>query len=351
MVPSRWSPRLSRRWLTVRPRPGMGTAVRDRPTRREDSHAQRRTHRAPPTSPSRRCGPTSPTSAPPRSGTRRRCAPTRTSGDGGVGTTYHNVSKLLGTEQEVDYVVTEYDVEQTFQLAGDAGSIKLLDTITFEPAGAGHRRDLPRRVHPAGRREARRAADAARAEAPGRQGGGQHGGEARPALRPVRRTNGEPSPALGWRGDLRPAQRPHPPLAGLGPRPPAATQAGDRADARAWWCPARNEAATVGDVVGRVREALMDTTRAARRDRGDRLRLHRRHLRRGHRRGRGRAPLPRDPARPRHPSRQGRGDVEVAVRHPRRPDRVHGRRPRSTGTRTSCRACSGRCWPTTASRW
>ena len=62
---------------------------------------------------------------------------TRTSGDGGVGTTYHNVSKLLGSEQEVDYVVTEYDVEKTFQLKGDAGSIKLLDTITFERAGAG----------------------------------------------------------------------------------------------------------------------------------------------------------------------------------------------------------------------
>ena len=62
---------------------------------------------------------------------------TRTSGDGGVGTTYHNVSKMLGSEQEVDYVVTKYDVEKTFQLKGDAGSIKLLDTITFERAGAG----------------------------------------------------------------------------------------------------------------------------------------------------------------------------------------------------------------------
>ena len=62
---------------------------------------------------------------------------TRTSGDGGVGTTYHNVSKLLGSEQEVDYVVTEYDVERTLQLAGDAGSIKLLDTITFEKTGTG----------------------------------------------------------------------------------------------------------------------------------------------------------------------------------------------------------------------
>ncbi len=61
----------------------------------------------------------------------------RTSGDGGVGTTYHNVSKFLGSEQEVDYVVTEYVAGSRLQLAGDAGSIKLLDTITVEPHGTG----------------------------------------------------------------------------------------------------------------------------------------------------------------------------------------------------------------------
>ena len=61
----------------------------------------------------------------------------RTSGDGGVGTTYHNVSKILGTEQDVDYVVTEYVEGSRLQLAGDAGSIKLLDTITVEQEGSG----------------------------------------------------------------------------------------------------------------------------------------------------------------------------------------------------------------------
>jgi carbon monoxide dehydrogenase subunit G len=59
----------------------------------------------------------------------------RTSGDGGVGTTYTNVSKFLGNETEVEYVVTECVEHQRFQLAGDAGSIKLLDTITFEHDG------------------------------------------------------------------------------------------------------------------------------------------------------------------------------------------------------------------------
>lgn len=61
----------------------------------------------------------------------------RISGDGGVGTEYHNVSKLLGSEQEVTYVVTEYVEGSRLQLAGDAGSVKLLDTITLEPAGGG----------------------------------------------------------------------------------------------------------------------------------------------------------------------------------------------------------------------
>ena len=61
----------------------------------------------------------------------------RTSGDGGVGTTYHNVSKILGSEQDVAYVVTEYVEESRLQLAGDAGSIKLLDTITLHATETG----------------------------------------------------------------------------------------------------------------------------------------------------------------------------------------------------------------------
>ncbi|GAA1904237.1 SRPBCC family protein [Nocardioides lentus] len=60
----------------------------------------------------------------------------RTSGDGGVGTTYHNVSSFLGSEQEVDYRVVEHSPPATgspgrFVMTGDAGSITLRDTITF----------------------------------------------------------------------------------------------------------------------------------------------------------------------------------------------------------------------------
>lgn len=62
---------------------------------------------------------------------------TRTSGDGGVGTTYHNVSSFLGMKTEVDYVVTELVDRERFQLTGDAGSVQLVDTITFESRGEG----------------------------------------------------------------------------------------------------------------------------------------------------------------------------------------------------------------------
>lgn len=60
---------------------------------------------------------------------------TRTSGDGGVGTTYHNVSKFLGYETGVDYTVTDYVERERLQLAGDAGSIQLVDTMTFRSEG------------------------------------------------------------------------------------------------------------------------------------------------------------------------------------------------------------------------
>lgn len=62
---------------------------------------------------------------------------TRTSGDGGVGTTYLNVSKFLGNETEVSYVVTKCDEQRTLQLAGDAGSLDLVDTMTFESTASG----------------------------------------------------------------------------------------------------------------------------------------------------------------------------------------------------------------------
>lgn len=57
----------------------------------------------------------------------------RTSGDGGVGTTYRNVSSFLGNQSEVDYVVSSVEPLERFEIRGDAGaSLDLHDTITFE---------------------------------------------------------------------------------------------------------------------------------------------------------------------------------------------------------------------------
>ncbi|WP_209020635.1 SRPBCC family protein [Nocardioides sp. 1609] len=63
----------------------------------------------------------------------------RVSGDGGVGTTYHNVSKFDGRSTEVDYVVTEYVEHERLQLRGRAAGLALLDTITVEDVPGGTR--------------------------------------------------------------------------------------------------------------------------------------------------------------------------------------------------------------------
>ncbi len=62
---------------------------------------------------------------------------TRASGEGGVGTVYENVSSLLGAETAVTYTVTEYVEQERLQLSGDAGSVQLLDTLTFASTSDG----------------------------------------------------------------------------------------------------------------------------------------------------------------------------------------------------------------------
>lgn len=61
----------------------------------------------------------------------------RTSGTGGVGTTYHNVAKFLGRRTEVDYVVTEYVEGRTLRLHGAADDVELVGTFTVEPGPDG----------------------------------------------------------------------------------------------------------------------------------------------------------------------------------------------------------------------
>lgn len=59
----------------------------------------------------------------------------RLSGDGGVGTTYRNVSKMLGQETEVRYEVVACEAPRRLELAGDAGSVQLHDTIEVTQDG------------------------------------------------------------------------------------------------------------------------------------------------------------------------------------------------------------------------
>jgi len=60
----------------------------------------------------------------------------RVSGDGSVGTVYRNVSKLFGKQTEVTYQVIVHQAPNRLELAGDAGPMKLHDTITIEQDGA-----------------------------------------------------------------------------------------------------------------------------------------------------------------------------------------------------------------------
>lgn len=62
---------------------------------------------------------------------------TRLEGDGGVGTVYRNVSRILGNDVETDYTVAEVEPHRTFRLKGENSSMKLHDTITFAGDEAG----------------------------------------------------------------------------------------------------------------------------------------------------------------------------------------------------------------------
>jgi uncharacterized protein YndB with AHSA1/START domain len=60
---------------------------------------------------------------------------TRTSGDGGVGTVYHNVSKFAGRETELDYTVVERVENQRVALEGRNRSVTAHDTMSFSTVG------------------------------------------------------------------------------------------------------------------------------------------------------------------------------------------------------------------------
>lgn len=61
------------------------------------------------------------------------------SGDGGLGTKYHNVSAFNGKESQVDYVVSDYVPNSRFQVRGENKFLTAVDTMTFEETTAGVR--------------------------------------------------------------------------------------------------------------------------------------------------------------------------------------------------------------------
>ena len=61
----------------------------------------------------------------------------RTSGDGGVGTHYRNVSEFRGNETELDYVVESVEPGRRFVITGTNKTVTSKDTVTVRPTDAG----------------------------------------------------------------------------------------------------------------------------------------------------------------------------------------------------------------------
>ena len=60
---------------------------------------------------------------------------TLVSGDGGVGSRYRNVSRFLGRETRLDYVVEEVEAPRLLRLRGENKTVVAHDTMTLTPAG------------------------------------------------------------------------------------------------------------------------------------------------------------------------------------------------------------------------
>lgn len=61
---------------------------------------------------------------------------TRVSGDGGVGTVYHNVSQFMGRKTELDYTVIEHSPPGKFVLRGENKTLTAIDTMDITGVGA-----------------------------------------------------------------------------------------------------------------------------------------------------------------------------------------------------------------------
>lgn len=61
----------------------------------------------------------------------------RTTGDGGVGTTYANTSRFLGRTTQLIYVVQAYEPRRRVVLRGENATVVARDTMTFTPTASG----------------------------------------------------------------------------------------------------------------------------------------------------------------------------------------------------------------------
>lgn len=61
------------------------------------------------------------------------------SGDGGVGTKYHNTSKFMGRKTELTYEVLKHQPDSLVALRGENKSVVAHDTMEIAPAGTGSR--------------------------------------------------------------------------------------------------------------------------------------------------------------------------------------------------------------------
>jgi carbon monoxide dehydrogenase subunit G len=59
------------------------------------------------------------------------------SGNGGVGTKYHNTSKFMGRETELTYEVVEHRPDSLFALRGENSSVIANDSMEIAPLGEG----------------------------------------------------------------------------------------------------------------------------------------------------------------------------------------------------------------------
>lgn len=64
-----------------------------------------------------------------------RC--TKLAGEGGLGTTYLNVSKFLGRETELEYVVEKIVPGKQFVITGENKTVISKDTVTVTPQAGG----------------------------------------------------------------------------------------------------------------------------------------------------------------------------------------------------------------------